>query len=277
MSTILQALRRAESERQRGQVPSIHSPEPGMPPLATPAPEAPRQVPRWTARWVFLAGLVVLACIATWQGRKPEVAPEPPASETHHRATPAVPPRVEAIQPPAQVTQAESAPAPATLLSSTPHAAPPTLPGSASRPLGAPMTPPVFARPKLDKEPGRTPRAGPPPKSSSDPAQGPPPSPEPAQPGSPEAEARVLDPAPPAVRAEAPRALAQLPAGLQQALAGLRLGGSVHAAEPSARLLLVNGQVLREGAELAPGVLLLEIGLDWVRLGWEGGQHRLRL
>jgi general secretion pathway protein B len=54
-------------------------------------------------------------------------------------------------------------------------------------------------------------------------------------------------------------ALAELPAALRQQVPALAIGGSVYSAQPSARLLIVNGQVLHEGASLAPRLTIEHI------------------
>ena len=98
MSFILDALRRAESERARGQVPGLHD----QPPL--PAAAVPRSAwPTWA--WALLASLVLLLAAAAGWWLRPQAAVVPvnvqPASPAPAPAVlPAVPAVVAAPPPP---------------------------------------------------------------------------------------------------------------------------------------------------------------------------------
>jgi general secretion pathway protein B len=52
---------------------------------------------------------------------------------------------------------------------------------------------------------------------------------------------------------------AELPADVQRELPKLAITGGVHSENAAQRLLIVGGQVVGEGAELAPGVVLEQI------------------
>lgn len=96
MSFILDALRRAESERARGQVPGLHD----QPPL--PAAAVPRSAwPTWA--WALLASLVLLLAAAAGWWLRPQAAVVPvnvqPASPAP-AVLPAVPAVVAAPPPP---------------------------------------------------------------------------------------------------------------------------------------------------------------------------------
>ena len=54
-------------------------------------------------------------------------------------------------------------------------------------------------------------------------------------------------------------AIADLPADLQRELPKLAISGGVHSTNAAQRMLIVGGQVVNEGAELAPGVVLEQI------------------
>jgi general secretion pathway protein B len=54
--------------------------------------------------------------------------------------------------------------------------------------------------------------------------------------------------------------LAELPDELRRQVPAMTIGGSVNSPQPASRMLLVNGQVLREGGSLAPEVQLEQIG-----------------
>ena len=55
--------------------------------------------------------------------------------------------------------------------------------------------------------------------------------------------------------------LAELPEALRRDLPALRFGGAMDSPQPAARMLIVNGQVFREGDALSPGLTLQTIRL----------------
>jgi general secretion pathway protein B len=65
--------------------------------------------------------------------------------------------------------------------------------------------------------------------------------------------------APVAVAADRVLAYSELPADVQRDLPKLAISGGVHSENASQRMLIVGGQVMAEGAELAPGVTLEQI------------------
>ena len=211
MSYILEALRRAEAdrERERGQVPGLHAQ-----PLALVA-AAPGAARRRAMAWVAGAGVLLLAGwgLGRWWAGAPAAPKEP--------ALPA--------------TTAASAPVqPALPMAQLPASAPP--PGVAAAPVFAPSpvalpTPPVIARPA--------------------------PMPAPLPP----AEARI------------PR-LAELPEGLRRELPRLAVSGSVYSDDPAGRFVIINGDVAREGAVLAPQLVLEQIQPRELVLSYKGQRFR---
>ncbi len=186
MSYVLDALRRAESERQRGSVPSLHA-------QSHAAPDRRETTPASTpGHWavVGVGGLLLAAAAAWWWWPTSRVPP-----------------------PPLPVVAA-------------PEAAPPL------RPLPAP---PPAARPMA-----AVPRTPPPVTLASAPA-----------------------PTPPAAAALPGRVsrLQDLPESLRRQVPALVFGGATDSPEPSARMLIINGQVWREGDELATGLTLERIAL----------------
>ncbi|MFG6432813.1 general secretion pathway protein GspB [Roseateles sp. LYH14W] len=205
MSYILDALRRAEAdrERERGQVPGLHTQ-----PLSG-SDAAPAAGPR---RWLPWAGggLLLLAGIGTgiWMtsGSPEAVAP---------------------------------APLPAALPTPQPAPAPPSTPTPVSTPLPQPAA--SEASPYL------------------------PPAPPPAA---------VV--APPAAVAEAPiPRLADLPESTRRELPKLAISGSVYSDDPASRFVIVNGEVLREGAKLGADLVLEQIGARELVLRFKGQRYRL--
>ena len=55
-------------------------------------------------------------------------------------------------------------------------------------------------------------------------------------------------------------ALAELPADVRASLPPLAISGAVYSPTPSARMIFIGGQVLREGDAVADGVLVERIG-----------------
>lgn len=67
-------------------------------------------------------------------------------------------------------------------------------------------------------------------------------------------------PPPPAAPERIPQ-LAELPEPMRRELPALRFGGAMDSPQPAARMLIINGQVFREGDALAPGLTLQTIRL----------------
>lgn len=102
MSYILDALRRADAERERGAVPGLHS-QP-----ATPAPAAAAPAPQRSAWIVAAAALAVVALggAVWWSAQRPS----PPAAVVAQAPAPAAPatPRVDTPPPPPTAASAEA-------------------------------------------------------------------------------------------------------------------------------------------------------------------------
>jgi general secretion pathway protein B len=111
VSLILDALRKADAERERGSVPSLHS-QPVTPPSADAPPKAGAR-PNWL--WIAIGIAVGLVGAAVWatvwrEGTAPEAAasraPAPPAASTTPSASPAAP----GYAPPAAAVAPATAP-----------------------------------------------------------------------------------------------------------------------------------------------------------------------
>ena len=68
-------------------------------------------------------------------------------------------------------------------------------------------------------------------------------------------------------------AVAELPADVQRELPKLAISGGVYSDNPAQRMLIVNGQVFNEGAELAPGVQLEQIRAKTAVLKFRGYRY----
>lgn len=70
-------------------------------------------------------------------------------------------------------------------------------------------------------------------------------------------------------------ALESLPAELRAQIPALRITGAVQAQDPRNSLLLVNGQVVSPGAELAPGLVLERVDAHRAVLRFAGTRFRV--
>jgi general secretion pathway protein B len=223
MSYILKALQRAEAERARGATPGLLTPT--LPAAAEPAP-APRRVLPWSLAGGALAGCAALAWWL-WPAEPQPVAVAPAVAPAQ-----AVPPAVHTAPVAAPTAPLAQAVPPAPIVAAPPVPAPAPAPASAVAPLPRPAAP--------TPAPGAaTARATPPVASPAGPAAAP---------------AAATAQTAPVVT------LAELPPQLRQALPPLTLGGGIYSPEAANRLLIVNGQVMREKAQIAPDLVLESIG-----------------
>lgn len=218
MSYILDALRRADADRERAAspVPGLHS-QPGASPAAAPA-----SAPWWP--WAAGAALLVGSGLAAawWWTRTPAPVPAPAT------ALPTPAPRPPTV--PADPGPAPARPSVATPPAPTPVTVGPTpVPPAASAPVGAETT---AARP--------SPR---------------PPTPTPA-------------PAP------APAPVVEASPALKREWARLGLSGSVYSESAASRFVIVHGEVVHEGATLAPDLVLEEIRPHDLILRYKGQRMR---
>jgi general secretion pathway protein B len=245
MSYILDALRRADAERERdkGAVPGLHAR-----PLATPAeePAAAAQRPGLLLAalgvslglllalvgWIFLregapaapgAAVVSAAPPAAAPGQMPPAATQPAAAGAGMAPSPPVPRPAEptlAAPPPATIVQVVPVPVPAPAPAPTAAPAPRPQPAAEASPAAAPVP------------------AGPSPAAAPSPA------------------------------ATRPVPLAQLPPDLRAQWPALVVGGSVYSDNAASRFVIFNGQIVREGDSPAPGLLVERIGPKSAVLRW---------
>ncbi len=143
MSYILDALRRADAERERGGVPGLHTQ--AMPEAADDEPPGRR---RGLAPWQWLAlGLAAGLAVAvawTWRSDEPPPAAPPPPPPPPQAALPAPPaPPAPPAQPPTPVEPVPAVAAPVAIAPMRAAPAPaPAAPASAAEPAAAPATAP---------------------------------------------------------------------------------------------------------------------------------------
>ncbi len=218
MSYILDALKKADAERERSAVPGLHAHPQDDP--------AGRERREGGLAWpvIAVATIVLLGGALTWlllsdRGvRTPPLTAQAPAMPEQAPAptpSPAPAPAMAPVTPPPAPSPGPTAAAPAP----APVAAPP----AAAVPAPAARDAPTLPKPK--------------------PAPPPPAAPKPAAPPTPRVPS--LNELPPDVRASLPQ---------------LAISGAVFSPTPSARMLFINGQVLREGQAVADGVTVERIG-----------------
>jgi general secretion pathway protein B len=240
MSYILEALKKAQAERQLGNAPTIHAPAPSYA-----APRAGQGVQR---RYLALGvGVVVVAAAVAllW----PRLAGEPPV-------------RLATVTPPAAVPVT----APATVPVTAPVATP--APPAAVIPAPAPVVQPAPApAPLAEARPVRVKPAPAPvvPAASSSPQPSP--------------QQREVATAPATVAAqpvgdEQLRTLQQLPDTLQREIPKVAFGGYIYSPTPGESLLLVDKMLRREGEEVAPGLVLERLTPKAAVMNYRGTRYR---
>ncbi|MBT9477162.1 general secretion pathway protein GspB [Polaromonas sp.] len=226
MSFILDALKKAESERAHGRVPGLHTQAmpPGKPAL--------RQSIR---PYLLLSGVALaLLCLALWNWLRPGApaakSPDTPApvaamslpapSAAAPVVTTAAPPATQAIAPP-QAAATANRKTIDTSSSNTPQVT-----------MKAPALAKVPAKPAVPAEPPREPQA-PPLVAAPAALAAPPTNPSPAR--------------------------SELPENVRQALPKLAISGSIYSETAAHRMLIINGQVFHEGEKPAPDLELEQI------------------
>lgn len=222
MSYILDALKRADAERERGHVPGLHAqPLPG-------AAGTTAGLPRWGLWAGGAVGLVVVAALA-WRMGADAHAPVP--------VTLGTPPAAPTAEP---VVAAPPAPTPALAPANEPVALAPVTAPRVS-------TPPTTAA--AQTAPATAPRPAP-----------------------------AAEPSTPPAAAPANAAIplyAQLPAGTRQQMPSLAVTGSVYSDDASARFIMLNGDVAKEGSQPVPGLVVERIEPKSAVLRYKGERFRL--
>lgn len=258
MSYILEALKKAQAERQLGNAPDIHAPAP------TPLPAAAAK----SSRKPLLIGLGVglaVAGLAAGIVLRARNQPAPPAA-------------------PAVLAQATPA------VALTPAPAAPALPAVEAQPVRPAAAPPVTRSSETAAPPPAVVRPAAPPASTSPSraaAVAAQPSPAAAREPAPEAvylpaPVRTPEPAPAApTRAPDPaqeenlRTLQQLPEAIQREVPKVAVGGYIYSPNPADRLLLIDKTLRREGEEVAPGLVLERLMPKYAVMNYRGTRYRV--
>jgi general secretion pathway protein B len=259
MSYILDALKRAKAERDRGAAPSIHMAPPPQLADEDEDDEAPRGASAAAAqgqpmRWVVIGLSAALLLSLGWQflGGSASSSSEVDASRDARPGRPGpgdrppqgLPGEGHAGMRPPMTGQGDGG-MPPPVQQGMPQPARPAL---APAPVPAPAPAPLAAAPL----PSAAPRPAPAPAVA-------------APPSAPTAPA----PAPTASAA----ATQELPDDLRRSLA---VSGSRYSDNPASRIVFINGQVFREGDQPAAGVTIERIGLKSVILAGRGQRYELK-
>ncbi|QHE85860.1 general secretion pathway protein GspB [Hydrogenophaga sp. BPS33] len=243
MSYILDALQRADAERERGAVPGLHSQV--VPPVQRKTTRAARHRPTLLA--LAILGLLMVAVALWWWNRTHDAPVAPPAPV----AAPSPPPSPEPVL-------AEATPTPA------PAPAPPS--AAAAAPVRPILNPPRPEPPKA-----RAPRAA----ATSPSVTAAAPKTAPAAP------AVAPTPAPPAASAASAasaatvRSFAELTPEARAQLPQVNVSGSTYSKNPALRMLIVNGKVMQEGQDISPGFKLESIGQRSAVLNHQGLRYSI--
>lgn len=255
MSYILDALKKADAERERGTVPGLHSQPLGQVDddgEATRRPVAP-------AMWLVAGAGICLIAVLSWQLLSRPSAPmvEPNATPTAEappmNGTPAEP-----MQAPAAVEQRMPAPPFAAAPPPTPADQPPAMAQASPRPNAAEVT--AMTPPPRPAAPPAAPPATPPATMVRE------------APGRATAAAPPTPPAPAAARIPA---MSELPDDIKRELPQLMIGGAMYSDTPASRMLIINSQVFHEGDQPYQGLVLEEIRLKSAVFKYRGYRYAI--
>jgi general secretion pathway protein B len=262
MSYILEALRKADAERERGAVPDLHT-------QLSPAGPADTDVaPSRASRWLgpLLGAALVLVGVAAWRLLAGEAPPAPGVTAAvAPLATPAPTPAVTAA--PAVASASLTPPTLAVAAAAVAKPVPPSAVATSKSSTTTPTPNPTRSQQaKAAAAPGGDPaRAAPPTAPAARPAVPVAKSPATAPKGI-AAESAAPDAGPavattagsPGAAPRLPR-LNELPDEFRQQVPPLAIGGSMYSPQAAKRMVIVNGQVFLEGATLAPELQLEQI------------------
>jgi len=247
MSYILDALRRAEAERERGAVPSLQSQQHTVIEEEEAAPRSRRLL-----LWVIVGLGGALLALLAWTIFGGTPAPSRPIAEgSVPRVSPvAIAPAPTAPPPPptSDAPPAPAAAAPATAAITAPIVAPSVPAPRASVPAAVRQ---AAVAPAEARRSAR--RAG------ADPAL-----------------AGMAPPATSSARVEARiYALAELPEDIRREIPKVSINGSSYSGDAASRMVMINGQVFHEGDTLSAGLVLEKINRRSAVLAYKGWRYEI--
>ena len=293
MSYILDALKKAESDRKLGSVPNIHT-------QAVVAAESDRGSSRWAARSTWAVGALLASSLLAIVWYQPwQSAPAPLSSGEVSRpsrpkvAEPTMPQRsVPGVTEPVTATVAETMPKTAPETAATPTAAvaaqpQPSLP-RVTEPVPVSAPPTTVAAAKIVAAPQAAkpvlPKSGPAlsAKTSNKAVGSELPQPVSGAAASLEKSPEKMVAKPPEAPQETPAPsetrvpnLRELPQNIQAEVPALAVTGYIYSKNAADRSVLINNKFLREGDQAAPGVVLEKITPKEAVLNYKGYRYRL--
>jgi general secretion pathway protein B len=258
MSYILEALKKAQAERQIGATPTIHAPTLAV--AATGEGNGALRKPLLIAMGLMGVAIVALAGML-WRQPSPVAAPAPLGEASAPKAVPSAAPATMPAE--AATPAAAPAPAPVPAPAAAPFAPPPAIPVAA--PAATPAIAAVAA-PVKNVAAAAVPTPATAPDMTAPPRRTPPvaavPAPETA----------------PAVVAEEPiQSLRDLPEPIQRAIPAMTLGGYMYSKNPADRLLLIDKVLRHEGEEVAPGLVLERLLPKAAVFSFRGYRYRIAI
>jgi general secretion pathway protein B len=262
MSYILEALKKAQAERQLGDTPTLHAAQ-----VVADAPvrATGSRMPMLVGAAAGMVGAGAAAMLFWRHEAPPQTLAHAPAATAPAIAAPAVPAAApggataatNTVAAPAQVAAASPAIAAPPPVALAPHAAP--VPARAASQAPAPVTarpsPQSLAAGLRADAPARTE----PPPAAGDPA------------------ARMPSPASAPATEEVVRTLAELPDAIQREVPKVAFGGYMYSPNAADRLVLVDKTLRHEGEEVAPGLLLEKLLPKTAVLNYKGYRFRVGL
>jgi general secretion pathway protein B len=273
MSYILEALKKAQAERQIGSTPTIHAPTLASMPAGQGARS--KRTPVIVAMVLMAGAIAGLAAMLVRQQTAASQTPAPGAPLA--AAQPAA-----ASQRPAAALPIAAGPAPAAVQPAAASQAP-SIDRSAA--AGAPSANAAAAEPSSAKRadagpPAAANVAAPVPALAHGASQAPAAHAPVQPPVVPKAAAAEPVPAPvsaPAPVEEQVQSLRDLPEPIQRAIPQITLGGYMYSKNPADRLLLIDKVLRREGEEVAPGLVLEKLQPKQAIFGFRGYRYRVAL
>jgi general secretion pathway protein B len=256
MSYILEALKKAQAERQLGNAPSIHAPQPVQVNAAAGDASANRKP---LLIGLGAGALVVLAGAALMWHR----APAPEGQKLAQAPAPALAPAT--LQAPHASTAAGAASA--TLAVRAPDIPPPPVAPHVAAPHAVAAAPAPLPAARAGADTRVASAAGAPPAAVQPQLAPPPVQRQPAAP------AVAAAPAP-APEDSLPYAQ-QLPEQIRNQIPHVAFGGYMYSANPADRLLLVDNALRHEGEEVAPGLVLEKLMPKAAVMNFRGIRYRV--
>jgi general secretion pathway protein B len=261
MSYILDALKKAESERKLGSVPDMHAQS------YAGASDGEAPLRGRVLAWGTLAALLIAAMVLAWwmpwrTNQQLELVASLPRTEAgsqQSRSGSIDQPQPSGTSDAAPAADA-SAPASADASDAPPPGAEPARPKAVSRPKPAPKAPP-----KSSVSENATPAKV---KGNESPRVA-------AAPRSAETRNKAVPRAvTPAAESRLP-ALRELPEHIQREIPAMAVGGYIYSNVPSERSVLINNRLLHEGSEITPGLVLEKMLPREAVLNYKGYRYRI--